>query len=450
MSEYKDTLNLPKTSFPMKANLAQREPEMLKRWQADSLYQKIRAARAGKEKFILHDGPPYANGDIHIGHAVNKLLKDIIIKSRTLDGFDAPYVPGWDCHGLPIELQVEKKIGKPGRKVSVAAFRQACREYAQKQVDKQRTDFQRLGVLGDWDNPYLTMDYAQEANIIRALGKVAENGHLVQGAKPVHWCTDCGSALAEAEVEYADKESLAIDVRFQVVDRAALLTKLAVGVAQGELSVVIWTTTPWTLPANQGVALHSFELIGAEKISLPTLVEAEGSKEAKTPKVCFEDLRISNDKLKGIDGLKNGTGMTPTAVTFSPAMVAAKKMQKKIQDQLEESNASKHLRNTAFEMALFGTGVMKGPFAVDKEYPNWNDETGEYEPTFKTIPQVSHVSVWNFYPDPDANNMDEAQYAIERHKMSRSQMRGLKKRPYFRSQVIDEAIMLGENGRSVG
>ena len=259
MTDYKQTLNLPKTSFPMKGNLAQREPEMLKRWEEINLYQKIREQSEGRPKFILHDGPPYANGEIHIGHAVNKVLKDIIVKSRTLDGFDSPYVPGWDCHGLPIELQVEKKVGKPGHKVSAAEFRVACRDYAAKQVDKQRTDFKRLGVLGDWDKPYLTMDFNFEADIIRSLGKIVSNGHVQKGFKPVHWCTDCGSALAEAEVEYKDKESFAIDVRFQVLEDEALLARCHStqdGPGEGPLSIVIWTTTPWTLPANQAVALN--------------------------------------------------------------------------------------------------------------------------------------------------------------------------------------------------
>jgi isoleucyl-tRNA synthetase len=259
VTDYKHTLNLPSTGFPMKANLAQREPEMLKRWEAADLYAQIRAARAGAETFILHDGPPYANGDIHIGHAVNKVLKDIIVKSRTLDGFDAPYVPGWDCHGLPIELQVEKKKGKPGHKISATQFRQACREYAARQVDGQRRDFKRLGVLGDWERPYLTMDFAFEANIVRALGRIVDRGHVQKGSKPVHWCIDCGSALAEAEVEYADKESMAIDVRFAVLDEESLFARchsIPNGHGDGRLSVVIWTTTPWTLPANQAVALN--------------------------------------------------------------------------------------------------------------------------------------------------------------------------------------------------
>jgi isoleucyl-tRNA synthetase len=258
-NNYKDTLNLPQTEFPMKANLAQREPEMVRRWAAGGLYEKVRAACAGRDKFILHDGPPYANGEIHIGHAVNKVLKDIIVKSRTLAGFDAPYVPGWDCHGLPIELQVEKKVGKPGHKVSAAEFRQACRDYALEQVARQRADFERLGVLGDWDQPYLTMNFAQEADIIRALGRIAAQGHISKGSKPVHWCTDCGSALAEAEVEYQDKQSFAIDVRFRAVDQAAfaaLFEPTEDGPGRGPVAVVIWTTTPWTLPANQAVALN--------------------------------------------------------------------------------------------------------------------------------------------------------------------------------------------------
>jgi isoleucyl-tRNA synthetase len=201
MSDYKDTLNLPRTDFPMKASLAQREPQRLKQWQEMGLYQQIRAVAAGRPKFILHDGPPYANGDLHLGHAVNKILKDIIVKARTLAGFDAPYVPGWDCHGLPIELNVEKKVGKPGAKVTPAEFRQKCRDYAARQVDGQRAEFMRMGVLGDWFNPYLTMDFMFEANIVRTLARIIDNGHLHQGFKPVHWCTDCGSALAEAEVE---------------------------------------------------------------------------------------------------------------------------------------------------------------------------------------------------------------------------------------------------------
>ena len=265
MADYKDTLNLPKTSFSMKANLANREPQFLKDWQQKDIYKRLREERKDQPKFILHDGPPYANGEIHIGHAVNKALKDIIIKSKSLSGFDAPYVPGWDCHGLPIELQVEKKVGKAGRKVDEKTFRKKCREYAAKQVDRQREDFKRLGVLGDWDNPYLTMDYQFEADIIRSLGKIIAKGHLHKGSKPVHWCSDCGSALAEAEVEYEDKTSPAIDVRFTICDDESLLTRckhVPDSVGNGPISIVIWTTTPWTLPANQAVSVNpGFEYV---------------------------------------------------------------------------------------------------------------------------------------------------------------------------------------------
>jgi len=262
VADYKDTLNLPKTDFPMRANLANREPEFLKQWYDMDLYAKLReiSEQQSRPKFYLHDGPPYANGNIHIGHAVNKVLKDIIVKSKTLSGFDAPYIPGWDCHGLPIELMVEKKVGKAGVKVTPAEFRKACREYALKQVDGQREDFKRLGVIGDWDNPYLTMNFKTEADIVRSLGKIIEAGHLHKGSKPVHWCVDCGSALAEAEVEYEDKKSPAIDVRFEVLDDEALkirCTDLNKDLLKGKLtSVVIWTTTPWTLPANQAVAVN--------------------------------------------------------------------------------------------------------------------------------------------------------------------------------------------------
>jgi len=261
MTDYKPTLNLPFTKFPMKANLAQREPDMLKKWQEEKLYEQLRERRQGREKFILHDGPPYANGNIHIGHAVNKVLKDIVIKSRSLSGYDTPYVPGWDCHGLPIEHQVEKKIGKAGVKVDHKTFRQKCREYARRQVDGQMKDFIRLGVMGEWDNPYLTMDNNFEANIIRALGKVVENGHLVKGYKPVYWSVVGASALAEAEVEYQDKTSFSIDVAFPVVDTNAFAAAMGNDKGEikgeGDISVVIWTTTPWTLPSNQAVSLNA-------------------------------------------------------------------------------------------------------------------------------------------------------------------------------------------------
>lgn len=257
-------INQPETPFPMRGDLAKREPAWLKQWQDKKLYERIRTARKGAKKFILHDGPPYANGDIHIGHAVNKILKDIIIKAKTMSGFDAPYVPGWDCHGLPIELVVEKNHGK---NIDPAKFRELCREYAAEQVARQKKDFIRLGVLGDWDNPYLTMDFKTEADIMRALGEINQNGYLYQGSKPVHWCVDCGSALAEAEVEYEDVNSPAIDVGFKVVDNAALSKAFGVEVA-GDTYAVIWTTTPWTLPANQAVSVHpelDYDLIQTTK-----------------------------------------------------------------------------------------------------------------------------------------------------------------------------------------
>jgi isoleucyl-tRNA synthetase len=258
MSDYKNTLNLPQTHFPMKANLAQRELEILKKWDDIDLYAKMRAQGKGKKKFVLLDGPPYANGHIHVGHAVNKILKDIIVKSKTLAGFDAPYVPGWDCHGLPIELNVEKKYGKPGRKITAAEFRVACREYAMSQVDIQRKDFIRLGVVGDWFRPYLTMDFKYEADIIRSLAQIVKNKHVQKGYKPVYWCLDCCSSLSEAEVEYADKTSPSIDIRFRVVDEGELLSRFgAVKKASGDISIPIWTTTPWTIPGNQAVALNA-------------------------------------------------------------------------------------------------------------------------------------------------------------------------------------------------
>ena len=262
MSDYKDTLNLPHTEFPMKANLAQREPTLLQNWQKLDLYKRIAQKNSGKPKFVLHDGPPYANGELHLGHAINKSLKDFVVKAKSLNGFDAPYIPGWDCHGLPIEHNVEKKKGKAGQKISHAEFRKACREYAAKQVDIQRKGFIRLGVLGDWEQPYLTMDFETEADIVRSLGKIVENGHLVKGYKPVYWSVVGASALAEAEVEYQNKDSFAIDVRFAPLDRESFLANFSlVGstaiTAEESISVVIWTTTPWTLPSNQAVCLHA-------------------------------------------------------------------------------------------------------------------------------------------------------------------------------------------------
>jgi isoleucyl-tRNA synthetase len=292
MVDYKSTLNLPTTRFPMKANLAQREPQTLQRWQSENIYQRIRAARTGCEKFILHDGPPYANGSIHLGHAVNKTLKDIIIKSKTLSGFDCPYVPGWDCHGLPIEHQVEKKIGKAGVKVDPKTFRQKCREYAGKQVEGQKKDFIRLGVFGDWDNPYLTMDFQFEADIVRALGKIADNGHLQKGFKPVYWSVVGGSALAEAEVEYDEKTSLAIDVRFPVRDEADLHKRMPDLNGEGPVAVLIWTTTPWTLPASQAVSLNADLDYVAVQVGGERLIVAEALLESVMRRAGIEDYRV--------------------------------------------------------------------------------------------------------------------------------------------------------------
>ena len=271
MTDYKSTINLPETAFPMKADLARREPAMVAAWDDGGIYAKQRQVARGRPRFVLHDGPPYANGAIHIGHAVNKILKDIIVKSRSLDGFDAPYIPGWDCHGLPIELQVEKKHGRPGQKLDAAAFRAACRAFAQEQVNLQRVDFKRLGVLGDWDHPYLTMAPRYEAQQLRAFGRIIENGHLYKGVKPVHWCLDCRSALAEAEVEYEERTSPAIDVAFRIIDLRDLERRMALSggrLGSEPADVVIWTTTPWTLPANQAVALRDefrYVLVEAER-----------------------------------------------------------------------------------------------------------------------------------------------------------------------------------------
>ena len=260
--DYKDTLNLADTVFPMRGDLAKREPKWLEQWFADDVYAQIRRARQGREKYVLHDGPPYANGQIHLGHVVNKVLKDMIVKYKTLDGYDAPYVPGWDCHGLPIEQKVEGIVGKVGQPhkdkskngaiVTSTEFRGACRDYAKSQIDLQMVDFKRLGVLGDWENPYLTMNFKQEADTVRALAEIYKNGHITRGMKPVNWCLDCGSALAEAEVEYEDKKSDAIYVGFDIVNREALAATKAI---DGALQAVIWTTTPWTLPANQAITV---------------------------------------------------------------------------------------------------------------------------------------------------------------------------------------------------
>jgi isoleucyl-tRNA synthetase len=271
--DYKQTINLPQTAFPMKADLARREPDVLKFWEEQNIYGKLREVARGRPTFILHDGPPYANGTIHLGHAINKVLKDVVVKSRTLDGYDAPYVPGWDCHGLPIEHQIEKARGKEVKGLGPREFRQACREYAMSQVEVQCVDFKRLGVMGEWDRPYMTMQPFYEAEQLRAFAQILRNGHVYKGLKPVHWCLDCRSALAEAEVEYEDRVSPAIDVRFAVQDVADLAKRFGVAAARAPASTVIWTTTPWTLPANHAVSAGPevrYELIdtGAELLVL--------------------------------------------------------------------------------------------------------------------------------------------------------------------------------------
>jgi isoleucyl-tRNA synthetase len=256
-ADYKATINLPRTGFAMKADLAKREPAMLAEWEASGRYAELQRHTAQRDRgFILHDGPPYANGKIHLGHAVNKILKDVVVRSKLMAGFRSPYVPGWDCHGLPIEIAVEKKYGKVGHKIDAETFRRHCREYAAAQIDLQRKDFKRLGVLGDWEHPYRTMDFSYEADILRALAGVYANGHVTRGFKPVHWCFDCGSALAEAEIEYADKQSPAVDVAYDAIDPQALAAKFGATVdADAIVAVPIWTTTPWTLPASMAVTL---------------------------------------------------------------------------------------------------------------------------------------------------------------------------------------------------
>jgi isoleucyl-tRNA synthetase len=264
MADYKDTLNLPETPFPMRGDLAKREPQWVKEWQEMGVYRRLRAIAKGRPRFVLHDGPPYANGDIHIGTAVNKILKDIIVKSKTLAGFDAPYVPGWDCHGMPIEVQIEKKHGK---NLATEETLRLCRAFATEQIERQKKDFQRLGVLGDWDNPYLTMAPRTEAEEIRVLGRLLAKGYIYRGLKPVNWCFDCGSALAEAEVEYEDRKDPAIDVGFAFAEPDKLAKAFNVKVNKPGFAV-IWTTTPWTLPGNQALNVHpefSYDLVDTEK-----------------------------------------------------------------------------------------------------------------------------------------------------------------------------------------
>jgi isoleucyl-tRNA synthetase len=301
MTDYKSTLNLPDTAFPMKGDLARREPQWVRRWQEEKLYDRMRRAFAGRPRFVLHDGPPYANGDIHIGHVINKVLKDIVVKTKTLAGFDAPYVPGWDCHGLPIEHQVEKLHG---RNLPPAEFRRLCREFAREQVERQRRDFIRLGILGDWERPYLTMEFATEADTIRALGRIQERGFLYQGAKPVLWCMDCRSALAEAEVEYEDRTSPAIDVAFAFVDLKALARPFGLTHISEPAFAVIWTTTPWTLPANQAVAVHPDLHYNLVRTPKGLLLLAEGLREATLARYGMAGEAIATAAGHALEGLE--------------------------------------------------------------------------------------------------------------------------------------------------
>ncbi len=276
MRDWKETLNLPRTDFPMKANLPATEPGMIAKWDEVDLYGQIRARRAGAPRFVLHDGPPYANGEIHIGHALNKILKDFIVKCRTMAGFDAPYVPGWDCHGLPIELNVERDLGGRAKTGAPAEFRRACREYVERFYRSQRDDFKRLGVLGDWEHPYLTMAPAYQAAILRALGKFVARGLVYKGKKPVHWCLRDRTALAEAEVEYEDHSSPSIYVEFPLSARdAGMLASRVPALAGREVSVLIWTTTPWTIPSNLAVAFHPDYVYGAYEYEHRAVIVAE-------------------------------------------------------------------------------------------------------------------------------------------------------------------------------
>ena len=307
MTDYKDTLNLPNTGFAMKANLPAKEPKMIEFWEDMNLNKEVANARKGREKFILHDGPPYANGSIHTGHAAQKVLKDMVVKSQTLDGKYAPFVPGWDCHGLPIELNVEKKVGKVGHKITASEFREECRKYANSQIELQKKDFIRLGIIGDWDNPYVTMDFAFEANIIRSLGKIIEKGHLKRGDKPVHWCVDCGSSLAEAEVEYQDKISTSIDFLFPIKNE--LISNIFETDTSNKSYVASWTTTPWTLPGNLALTVNEvFEYVLIEiefEQEIINLILAKDLVEPTLGRIKIEQFNILGScKGKDLLGLK--------------------------------------------------------------------------------------------------------------------------------------------------
>ena len=310
-NRYKSTILLPATDFPMRGDLPKREPQTLARWEEDGLYARIREHAKDRPAWVLHDGPPYANGVIHIGHAVNKVLKDMIVKSKLLAGYDAPYVPGWDCHGLPIEHAVEKKFGKVGQKLDAAAFRAKCREYAGEQIELQRQDFKRLGVIGDWDNPYRSMDFRYEADMLRALARIFERGHVVRGFKPVHWCFDCQSALAEAEIEYADRTSPAVDVAYQALEPDAVAVAFGATIEAGtRVAVPIWTTTPWTLPASLAVSLGAeldYVLVeGPPRDGRPQLlVLAEALAEASLARYGVESVRVlGHAKGQALDNMR--------------------------------------------------------------------------------------------------------------------------------------------------
>src|SRR5438874_3338808 len=300
MADYEDTLNLPETPFPMRGDLAKREPQWVKDWQEQGVYRRLREIAKGRPRFILHDGPPYASGDIHIGTAMNKILKEIIDKSKTLAGFDAPYVPGWDCHGMPIEVQIEKKYGK---NLPAQETQRLCRAFAAGQIDSQRSGFMRLGVLGDWEHPYLTMDPATEANEIRVLGKILANGFVYRGLKPVNWCFDCGSALAEAEVEYEDRKDPAVDVGFPFTEAEKLSKAFGVKVNKPGFAV-IWTTTPWTLPGNQALNAHpelTYNLVDTPR---GLLILAAELQEACLKRYGLEGRTLASCKGAALEGIR--------------------------------------------------------------------------------------------------------------------------------------------------
>jgi len=323
-TDYKSTLNLPKTDFPMKANLPQREPAMLAWWEEQKLYDQIQDLGKGRPRYVLHDGPPYANGRIHIGHALNKVLKDIIVKSKTMAGFHSPYIPGWDCHGLPIEHQVMKELGEKKRDLDVSAIRKLCRDYAERYVNIQREEFKRLGVLGEWDHPYLTMTPTYEATIIREFAKFVERGGVYKGLKPVLWCTQDQTALAEAEVEYDDHTSPSIYVKFPVVTAPSVLAKTFPGISFPDgmklVSVVIWTTTPWTLPANQAVCIHHDFDYAFVKVGDEMLIVAEKLVDNVAKACGISDYRIVGVK-KGGEGFEGLETQRPLSTGLSPILL---------------------------------------------------------------------------------------------------------------------------------